>query len=208
MFHSIQAIFLMFVSTQLFAQEYSKTCVGEGCDVLQRIRGVADGAYEIGKDNNNVSVAFVSAKTLKGLVTEALVSFVPYQKDSNEADALRFQVAKDCVFFEKGAYGSHLPRYTATNITEPFYPAQELDLHDLAASSFWRNLRRIENQLATAPTPSQLKYSWIREIPSDVAFPARYEMLAAPCALAISWTKPVAQGEVARHMILRGGVTD
>ncbi len=195
-------------SSSVFAGAFQTRCSGEGCDILQRIRGVADGAYAIGKDNNTLSVAFVGTKTLQTLNGQTLKSFLPYQEDTDEADKLRFQVAKDCVFFAQGAYGSHLPRYSATNLTEPFYPAQEIDFHQLSASSFWQNLRRIENILQSENGGVRLQYTWIREVPAVADFPAHYEMLAAPCALAVSWIKTSGQQVIQKHMILRGGVTD
>lgn len=197
---------MLLVSLPAMAQSYKSNCSSSGCETLQRIRGAAEGLYFIGRDNNQVSSAFVGKTTLASLSKEVLPSFFPYQNAMEGDDAKRMAAIKECVFMTKGAYGEHLSQYQATRVGEPGLANETLDFQSIAANALLRILQQLEGQLQRADPTARLQYSKITSIPNDSSFPAQYEIFAAPCALSIEWSNAKTQGQQA--LILRAGVTD
>ncbi len=198
--------FMLLLSVPGMGQTYKSNCSSAGCETLQRIRGAAEGLYLIGRDNNQVSSAFVSKTKLAGLTQDALPSFIPYQNAVEGDDAKRLAAVKECVFMSKGAYGEHLSQYQATRVSEPGPVNEILDLQTIAANAFLRILQKMEGQLLRTDPTARLQYSKITSIPDVPSFPAQYEIFAAPCALSIEWSNAKTSGQQA--LILRAGVTD
>lgn len=183
---------------------YSSSCKGKSCIELAELKGAAEGLYAVGTDNNTISSAFISSKTLKNLSKTALASPLEAAFDANLAE-LNHAAFKECVFFAKGAYGTHLSKYSVENLSEPFYGKQEIDFQNMVAQAFASKFRTLQN------SETKLKVWRIDTIPSDQAqFPAQDELFAAPCALALEAQEVASDGKLYTRntLILRGGVTD
>ncbi|MBM4251813.1 MAG: hypothetical protein FJ146_07560 [Deltaproteobacteria bacterium] len=189
------------------AEPFASTCDGPHCKTLESIAIVANTAYSVGTDNNQIWTSYADGETLKEFSPQ-LIGPRPQTRlrelDTNNPFATE---VKECLFPREGAYGEHLPTYSATLVRYPDRPSETIDLQKIGYQAFWRTLFQVEEQLEAASPGAVIEYSLINDIPEFSPIPAGDEAMAFNCAVLVRVTTKTA-GQESKYLVLRPWMTD